>query len=133
MEFSSDFVLLKPVQVERGNSALLYEVSNRGGKAMLGFFNLARFSRDPKTREEFGDGFLLRQGFTLLWLGRQLDPPHRPGNVRLYPPIARDPENPVTGLVRCDFVVKTASTIACSQTAGTFPILWPVPVTPRIP
>ena len=107
VEFSSDFVLLKPVQVERGNRALLYEVSNRGGKAMLGFFNLARFSRDPKTREEFEDGFLLRRGFTLLWLGWQLDPPRRPGNVRLYPPVARDPEGSITGLVRCDFVEKT--------------------------
>ena len=107
VEFSSDFVLMKPVRVERGNGALLYEVSNRGGKNMLGFFSLARFRRDPMAREDFGDGFLMRRGFTLLWLGWQLDPPHTPGNVRVYPAIARDPEGPVTGLVRCDFVVKT--------------------------
>ena len=106
VEFSSDLVLLKPVQVERGNGAIFYEVSNRGGKAMVGFFNLARYTRTPKTREDFGDGFLMRQGFTLMWLGWQLDPPHRPGNMRVYPAVARDPDQPITGLVRCDFVVK---------------------------
>ena len=69
VEFSSDLALLKPVQVERGNGAIFYEVSNRGGKALVAHFNLARYSPTPKTREEFGDGFLMRQGFTLLWLG----------------------------------------------------------------
>ena len=83
VEFTSDFVLIRPVHVERGNGALLYEVSNRGGKNMLGFFNLAKFSRDPKTREEFGDGLLMSRGFTLLWLGWQLNPPHTPGIVRV--------------------------------------------------
>ena len=110
VEFSSDLVLLKPVRVERGNGAIFYEVSNRGGKAMVRLFNLARDSqtpRNPRTREDFGDGFLMRHGFTLLWLGWQLDPPHRPGNMRVYPAIARDPDHPITGLVRCDFVVKT--------------------------
>lgn len=107
VEFSSDLVLLKPVHVERGNGAVFYEVSNRGGKAIVRIFNRARSSNTPKTREEFGDGFLMRHGFTLLWLGWQLDPPHRPGNMRVYPAVARDPKNPITGLVRCDFVVKT--------------------------
>src|SRR5262245_59428928 len=41
VEFSSDFYLIKPKNLERGNGTLLYEVCNRGGKAMIGFFNLA--------------------------------------------------------------------------------------------
>ena len=67
VEFSSDFFLIKPKQIERGNGAVLYEVSNRGGKGMLGFFNHASGSVDPGTAAELGDGFLMRQGFTLLW------------------------------------------------------------------
>ena len=35
VEFSSDFFLIKPKRIERGNGAVLYEVSNRGGKGML--------------------------------------------------------------------------------------------------
>ena len=41
VEFSSDFYLIKPKDPRRGNGTVLYEVSNRGGKGMLGFFNFA--------------------------------------------------------------------------------------------
>ena len=90
VEFSSDFYLIKPKDPARGNGTLLYEVSNRGGKGMLGFFNFAQGNLDPSTAEQFGDGFLLERGFTLLWLGWQFDPPLRDGLVRVYAPIARN-------------------------------------------
>jgi hypothetical protein len=104
VEFSSDFFLIKPKQIERGNGAVLYEVSNRGGKGMLGFFNHAKGSLDPGSAAEMGDGFLMKQGFTLLWVGWQFDPPRRPGLVRVYPPAASDNGRPIRGLVRSDFV-----------------------------
>jgi len=105
VEFSSDFFLLKPKRIERGNGAVLYEVSNRGGKGMLGFFDHAPGSLDPTTVEQMGDGFLLQQGFTLLWVGWQFDVPKRAGLVRVYPPVATDNGKPIRGLVRSDFVV----------------------------
>ena len=49
VEFSSDFFVIKPKNIARGNGAVLYEVSNRGGKGMLGFFNHATGSADPST------------------------------------------------------------------------------------
>ena len=105
VEFSSDFYLLKPKQIARGNGAVLYEVSNRGGKGMLGFFDHAAGSLDPISAEQVGDGFLLAQGFTLLWVGWQFDVPQRAGLVRVYPPVATDNGKPIRGLVRSDFVV----------------------------
>ncbi|PYR43958.1 MAG: hypothetical protein DMF93_01650 [Acidobacteria bacterium] len=105
VEFSADFFLLKPTRIDRGNGAVLYEVSNRGGKGMLGFFDHASGSLDPTTAADLGDGFLLRQGFTLLWVGWQFDPPQRAGLVRVYPPTATDNGRPIRGLVRSDFVV----------------------------
>jgi hypothetical protein len=105
VEFSSDFFLLKPKRIERGNGAVLYEVSNRGGKGMLGFFDHAPGTLDPTTVEQMGDGFLLKQGFTLLWVGWQFDVPKRAGLVRVYPPVATDNGKPIRGLVRSDFVV----------------------------
>jgi Alpha/beta hydrolase domain len=105
VEFSADFYLIKPKQIERGNGAVLYEVSNRGGKGMLGFFNHAAGSLDPSSAAEMGDGFLMKQGFTLLWVGWQFDPPQRPGLVRVYPPVATENGRPIRGLVRSDFVV----------------------------
>src|SRR3954451_1711453 len=105
VEFSSDFYLLKPKRIERGNGAGLYEVSNRGGKGLLGFFDHAAGSLDPTTAEQMGDGVLLKQGFTLLWAGCQFACPQRPGLVRVYPPVATDNGKPIRGLVRSDFVV----------------------------
>jgi hypothetical protein len=113
VEFSSDFYLIKPKDASRGNGTLLYEVSNRGGKAMIGFFNYAVGSLDPQTAAEFGDGFLLEQGFTLLWIGWQFDPPMRDGLVRVYAPVAREADGrAITGLVRSDFVVNETATQA---------------------
>ena len=90
VEFRSDFYLIKPKDIERGNGTILYEVSNRGGKGMLGYFNNAAGSRAPQTAEEMGDGFLLRNGFSLLWLGWQFDVPLQGGRMRVYTPIATD-------------------------------------------
>lgn len=104
VEFSSDFYMIKPKDLKRGNGTLLYEVSNRGNKGMLGFFNFASGSLDPQTAADFGDGFLLEQGFTLLWVGWQFDLPNREGLVRAYLPSAREVDGrPIKGLVRSDF------------------------------
>jgi hypothetical protein len=101
---AADFYLLKPKRLEKGNGALLLEVGNRGGKGLLPFFDLAARSLDPSTEEDFGDGFLLDRGFSLLWVGWQWDTPKRPGIMRMYPPIATEAEKPIRGLVRSDFV-----------------------------
>jgi hypothetical protein len=105
VEFRSNFFLLKPTDVARGNGTVLYEVSNRGGKGMLGYFNNAAGSRDPQTAEEMGDGFLLKNGFSLLWLGWQFDVPFRDGQMRLHTPVATDGGDPITGLVRAEVIV----------------------------
>src|SRR5205807_5486026 len=95
VEFSADFYLIKPKTIARGNGAVLYEVSNRGGKGMLGFFNHASGSLDPTNANDVGDGFLMRQGFTLLWVGWQFDVPQRQGLVRVYPPTASENGRPI--------------------------------------
>jgi hypothetical protein len=104
IEFSSDFYIIKPKDLSRGNGSVLYEVSNRGNKGMLGFFDFASGSPDPQKAADFGDGFLLEQGFTLLWVGWQFDVPNREGALRTYVPVARESNgHPIQGLVRSDF------------------------------
>src|SRR5262245_17259493 len=88
--FSADFYRLKPVDPRRGNVRLFYEVGNRGGKSMLVTFQKATGSPDPSTEAEFGDGALMRQGFTLLWMGWQWDVPERAGVMRMQMPIATE-------------------------------------------
>src|SRR5438093_826425 len=104
VEFSSDFFIIKPKDLARGNGSLLYEVSNRGNKGMLGFFDFASASTDPQNAQDFGDGFLLEQGFSRLWVGWQFDVPNRDNALRAYLPVAREPDGrPIRGPVRSDF------------------------------
>src|SRR5262249_50087543 len=107
VEFSADLYILRPKDLNRGNGAALFEIPNRGGKAMVRFFNHARGSADPTTEAEIGDGFLMRRGFTLVWLGWQFDTPDGGRALRLYAPVATDNGKPITGWVRSDFVFAT--------------------------
>jgi hypothetical protein len=100
VEFSSDLYLIKPRDSAKGNGAVLYEVSNRGGKGMLAMFNRASGGLDPRNAAQFGDGFLMEQGYTFFWLGWQFDVPRNPELLRLYPAIAKG----ITGAVRAEFV-----------------------------
>ena len=103
--FSADFYLIKPVDFARGNGRLYYEVPNRGGKGILRRLQFARSSLDPREEADFGDGWLMRQGFTLAWMGWQWDVPEQPGLLRLRAPVARDGARAITGLVRAVVLV----------------------------
>ncbi len=108
VEFSADFYVLRPKNPERGNGTLLLEISNRGGKAILSIVNGGRGSRDPAAAEEFGDGFLLSQGYTVAWVGWQFDAIPGDDILRLYAPIAHGPNGtPIRGLARTDFTLDT--------------------------
>jgi Alpha/beta hydrolase domain len=102
VEFSADFFLIKPVDPARGNGRLLYEVGNRGGKALLRVFQKGSASSDPATVADFGDGALMNQGYALLWMGWQWDVPD--GRMRMDLPVATDHGAPITGLVRGNFI-----------------------------
>ncbi|MBV8820154.1 MAG: hypothetical protein JO022_17470, partial [Acidobacteriaceae bacterium] len=107
VEFTADFYMLKPVDPAKGNGRLFYEVGNRGGKAMLRVFQKAKVSRDPQTPEEFGDGALMNQGYTLLWMGWQWDVPE--GQMRMDMPVATDHDHAITGLVRGNFIPNSSA------------------------
>jgi hypothetical protein len=102
VEFSADFYMLKPVDPARGNGRLFYEAGNRGTKRILPVFQKATGSADPATAADFGDGALMREGFTLLWMGWQWDVPA--GRMRMDIPIATNGGRPITGLVRGNFI-----------------------------
>ncbi len=91
--FSADVFILKPSEPERGSGTILLEVSNRGGKGLLRFNRAERpGSRDPRSAEDFGDGFLFKRGYTLVWVGWQFDLVEREGALRLEAPLARGVE-----------------------------------------
>ena len=119
VEFSADFYLLKPVDPAKGNGRLFYEAGNRGTKRILPVFQNAAGSADPTTAAEFGTGALMIQGYTLLWMGWQWDVPE--GRMRLQIPIATDQGQPITGLVRGNFIPGADLTTALIADRGHVP------------
>ncbi len=102
--FRADVHLLKPVDVARGNGTVFYNVVNRGRKNILPMFNLASGANMPETAAHFGDGFLMRQGYTIAACGWQADvPSEAEGATNLMTLDA--PVVDVTGLVSCEIVV----------------------------
>ena len=82
VHFSADLFVLQPVDRAKGNGVLLFEISNRGNKGLLGMFNRAPGGAtaaaraavlNPTAPADFGDGYLLREGYTLVWVGWQFD------------------------------------------------------------
>ncbi|HEY7186562.1 MAG TPA: alpha/beta hydrolase domain-containing protein [Vicinamibacterales bacterium] len=97
VHFTADLYVLQPADASRGNGALLFEIANRGRKGLLGRFNRAAGSQDPTTAADFGDGFLMREGYTLVWVGWQFD---------VSPPLVRvdAPSANVQGRVKFSFI-----------------------------
>ena len=104
VEFSADFYILRPHEASKGNGTALVEISNRGGKGLLGMFNLASGNGvEPRTKADFGDGFLMERGFTLVWIGWEFDVPPSDSLVHLYTPVATNHGQTITGLVRSEW------------------------------
>ena len=108
VRFIGDFSILKPVDPERGNRRVFFDYGNRGNKRMLQFFNDALASNDPRTLAHAGNGFLMRRGYTVVWLAWQGD--LLPGNGRLLLdlPVARERSGPITGSVRVEYIANRA-------------------------
>ena len=123
--FSADFYLLKPVDPRRGNGRLFYEAGNRGSKRILPVFQEAANSADPTTAAEFGNGALMAQGFSLLWMGWQWDVPE--GRMRMEIPIATNGGTPITGWVRGNFIPGANATSASVADRGhePYPVVEP--------
>jgi hypothetical protein len=103
VEFSADLFILAPRDLSKGNRAVLYDVNNRGIKLALRFFNDTAGGNDPQTA---GNGFLMRQGFTVVWSGWTGELLPGDNRLQLSAPVARDGGQPITGPVRYEIVAE---------------------------
>lgn len=97
VEFSADFVAVRPKDSSKGNGSMLLEVPNRGSAFIISLVDGG--ARDVVG--DAGDGWLLRSGFTVASLGWQWDA-EGPEALRLYAPLAKDNGKTITGLLRGD-------------------------------
>jgi hypothetical protein len=73
--FDGDISMLVPDDPARASGALLVEVPNRGNRIALRSFNQAPFELTPTDDINPGDGFLMRHGWCIAWVGWQWDMP----------------------------------------------------------
>ena len=106
VEFRADLDILKPVDLARGNGCLLYDVNNRGNKTALRAFNDSPPDNDPLTTVAAGNGFLMRQGYTVIWSGWQGDLVAGDGLLTADLPEALENGEPVRGKVRQEFIAE---------------------------
>jgi hypothetical protein len=105
--FSADLYVIAPKDAARGNGVALFDVLNRGRKNIIAQFNRAAQVPDPTVEADFGDGFLMRQGYTIVWVGWQFDIPRRGGLMALDAPPTLEQGQPVTGRVSTSFTPNT--------------------------
>jgi hypothetical protein len=104
VHFSADWRLLRPVEPQRGNHRLLFDILNRGRGPVLRNINSAPDVL-PTEPLDPGNGFLMRQGYTVAWCGWQHDVPDAPGLMRIRAPEAVSAEGPISGNIVVTFVL----------------------------
>jgi len=105
VDYSSNFCILKPVDMARGNGKIFFDAPNRGGKRILSFLNDAPQANDPSTLEHAGNGFLMRQGYTIVWCGWQGDLMPIENWLVLNVPVATNNGKAIVRKVRTEIVV----------------------------
>ena len=105
VEYWSDFCILKPLDMARGNGKIFFDAPNRGSKRIVAFLNDAPQNNDPATLKDAGNGFLMRQGYSIVWCGWQGDLMPLKNWLVMEVPVATDNGKIITGTVRAEIVV----------------------------
>jgi hypothetical protein len=102
VEFYSDFIAVRPKDAHKGNGSMLLEVPNRGRGRIIGLVD----GGDWDLVNDAGDGWLLRNGFTVVSLGWQWDAAGADA-LRFFAPVAKENGKTITGLLRGDLMPST--------------------------
>jgi hypothetical protein len=111
VEYTTDIEILRPADRQKGNGILFVNVVNRGNKHGIVSYNADVPTRiadlgDNNALKNAGDGWMMREGYTLVWFGWQ--PDVMPGNnrVTMTVPVAKNADgSPITGVVRAELVL----------------------------
>ena len=118
-----DLDIIRPANPANGNGIQLFNILNRGNKGALSLFNadVPPGATGPNLLENAGDGWLQRQGYTVIWFGWQADVLPGDGRMTLQVPVARQSDgSAITGLVRAELVVQTAPATVLNLSSGWF-------------
>ena len=108
--FSSDFRIIQPVNAQRGNRRILMDIPNRGKPLALRNINSAP-EVAPDAPMDPGNGFLMREGYTVVWCAWQHDVPDVPGMLRVSLPEAETADGPISGKIVVTFQLNAPSQV----------------------
>jgi len=109
VEATSDFVMLRPTDIHNTTDVGVIDIVNRGGMTTF-IFNLGRDPRAPAASPEFyGDALLMNRGTTIVALAWQWDVPRVGSALHFDAPSVGSARHPITGLVRSDITVDSAT------------------------
>ena len=113
VEYSMDITFLKPVDINKGNGRLIYDVINRGHEKALSDLNLSEFSRTgPDEVSDPATAFIMKRGYTVAWSGwegeRSDEVLSHPGLLKANFPMAMRNGKPITGVNREEITDTTA-------------------------
>ena len=96
VEYSTDVVILKPIDPANGSGKIFYDVVNRGSKGSYTTFNQAPAPSNVANTDAAGagTGLLMRRGYTVVWSGWE-DPAiigTGPNTLTAALPRARNPD-----------------------------------------
>ncbi len=116
VEYSMDIYILKPIDLNKGNHRLFFEVNNRGNK-LFGDLNRSGGGNNPTTAADAGDAFLMKQGYTMAWSGWDISATPGSDRLTITVPVAKNPGGAtITGpsyeYIVFDNATTTSSTLA---------------------
>lgn len=118
VEYATDVEILRPADRQKGNGILFFNIVNRGNKHGITSFNADVPQRptdlaDNNALKNAGDGWMMRQGYTLVWFGWQPDLMPAPNRVTMTVPVAHNADgSPIVGVVRTELVLPPAAKAA---------------------
>ena len=112
VRYRTDVIIVRPRAASAASKVLIVDVPNRGGRLMPVMFNDGGASLDSAAAAAVGNGFAMRRGHTLAWIGWQ-------GDIALSGdgsvagadfPLATDGGKPITGLSFAEAVFDDGAT-----------------------
>ncbi len=87
VEYEVDWFILRPADPAKGNSGIIYDVTNRGRKFFHHWIMDGAAGNDPKTLQDAGNAVFLKLGYTIVWSGWDPDAPRAGNGMAMKSPV----------------------------------------------
>lgn len=132
VEYVTDVYILRPIDNIRGNKVLLCDVTNRGNKMTYLPLNFPFRAppefppiNDPSSAEDAGTGYLMRQGYSIVWTGWDATAPAGDHRMTTTVPIASKNGNPIVGPALEELMVENVRNVTPGSDVMTLSLTYP--------